>query len=88
VLLVWFCVVSPVAIFLSGEWLVRHRMLAMATSFVLGLLIVACAGYFWRHLSHGGAGLLNFWTGACFVFVFPVGTAHYYLRFLARALPA
>ena len=81
---VWLGLISPIALFVSPQWLLRHRAAVIATAVCLGLLVVSYLVHVWTHFYHDGVGLMSFWIYACFVVAFSGVTAYSYLRFLSR----
>jgi hypothetical protein len=84
VVIIWACVVLPVALFVSESWLLARRGLVITASIGLSLLLVSYKVHVWTHFYHDGVGLMNFWVYACFAAVFSGVTAYRYLQLLAR----
>ena len=80
VLVVWLCVVSPIALLCSREWLMRYRCWVIAAAIVAGILAASYISHLWLSFDHAGAGAMNYWAGVCFAVIFPGVTVYRYLR--------
>jgi hypothetical protein len=82
--IVWACIVVPVSLAVSPQWLLRYRVTVSIASICLAFLAVSYKVHVWTHFYRNGVGLMNFWIYACFAVVFSGITASFYLRFLSH----
>ena len=86
IFIVWFCVVSPVALFCAEAPLLLHRTWVTMAAVVVGMIATRYLAHVWTYVDRAGVGAMNVWAGICFAAVFSGVTAHYYLRFLSRTV--
>ncbi|HVW76774.1 MAG TPA: hypothetical protein VHB45_04120 [Alloacidobacterium sp.] len=83
-LVVWLCVVSPVALFCAEAPLLLYRTWVTIAAIAVGVAVAAYLAHAWTYVDRAGVGAINVWAGVCFAAVFSGVTAHDYFRFLSR----